>query len=217
LPVEAADEWGQANPQTSAGYEADVARYGLFWSLGARLLQALPEKPKRNEAEAAAAGALLEASRASRELFLSAHAEPIYEELTEGRTLFRRLDDLVYAAAEFAPGLTPTRQEVAAEAARRQDDKDGVEIDQGIFLAHVLAHPRSGEHLCRAPKAPNGSTNSRQRGPSILARRALRERAKPSSSKSSIRVFSTRKTMRPCARPRSRSTSRSSIDRARSP
>jgi thioesterase DpgC len=161
LPVEAADEWGQANPQTSAGYEADVARYGLFWSLGARLLQALPEKPKRNEAEAAAAGALLEASRASRELFLSAHAEPIYEELTEGRTLFRRLDDLVYAAAEFAPGLTPTRPEVAAEAARRQDDKDGVEIDQGIFLAHVLAHPRSGEHLCHAMLLPRPESAER--------------------------------------------------------
>ncbi len=60
-----------------------------------------------------------------------------------------------YAAAEIVPDLTPTRAEVAAEAALPQRDKeDGVEIDQGIFLAHMLARPRSGEHLCHAMLLP---------------------------------------------------------------
>ena len=114
----------------------------------------LPPKPRRNEAEQAAADALLSDARASRESFLAAHVEEIYDRLTERGSIFRRLDDLVYAAAELVPGLVPTREEVGAEAAHPQGDKDGVEIDQGLFLAHVLARPRIGEHLCHAMLLP---------------------------------------------------------------
>ena len=69
-------------------------------------------------------------------------------------SVFRRLDDLVYAASKLVPGLVPTREEVDAEAAHPQRDKDGVEIDQGLFLAHVLGRPQSGEHLCHAMLLP---------------------------------------------------------------
>ena len=114
----------------------------------------LPPKPRRNEAEQAAADALLSDARASRESFLAAHVEQVYDRLTERGSTFRRLDDLVYAAAKLVPGLVPTREEVDAEAAHPQRDKDGVEIDQGLFLAHVLARPRIGEHLCHAMLLP---------------------------------------------------------------
>jgi thioesterase DpgC len=43
---------------------------------------------------------------------------------------------------------------VAAERALLQKDKDGVEIDQGLFLAAVLAHPRAGAHLVHAMLRP---------------------------------------------------------------
>ncbi|WP_158818387.1 enoyl-CoA hydratase-related protein [Methylocapsa sp. S129] len=154
LPEEATREWAQAIPSATADYKGDLENYCGFWHVAARLFEALPAKPKRNEAERAAAAGLLLAARASRELFLGAHAERLYDELTERCSVFHRLDDLVYAAAEIAPGLTPTRREVAAEAALPQRDKDGVEIDQGLFLAHVLARPRSGEHLCHAMLLP---------------------------------------------------------------
>jgi thioesterase DpgC len=74
--------------------------------------------------------------------------------------MFRRLDDLVYAAAELVPGLVPTRKEVDVEAAHRQGEKDGVEIDQGLFLAHVLARPRIGEHLCHAMLLPRPESHA---------------------------------------------------------
>ena len=35
-----------------------------------------------------------------------------------------------------------------------QSEKDGVEIDQGIFLAQVLAVPDAGMHLCQAMLLP---------------------------------------------------------------
>ena len=50
--------------------------------------------------------------------------------------------------------MVPTQKEVRAEAAHRQGDKDGVEIDQGLFFAHALSRPRIGEHLCHAMLLP---------------------------------------------------------------
>ena len=35
-----------------------------------------------------------------------------------------------------------------------QSEKDGVEVDQGIFLSHVLAVPDTGMHLCHAMLRP---------------------------------------------------------------
>ena len=113
----------------------------------------------------------MSAARASRESFLGLHVEQIYDLLTERGSTFRRLDDLVYAAAALVPGLVPTREEVGAEAAHRQGDKDGVEIDQGLFLAHVLARPRIGEHLCHAMLLPR--PESAALGAEFAARGAL--------------------------------------------
>ena len=56
LPEQAAEEWSRAVPTKPATIESDTQRYGSFWSQSARLLQTLPRKPQRNEAERAAAG-----------------------------------------------------------------------------------------------------------------------------------------------------------------
>ncbi|HLX97485.1 MAG TPA: hypothetical protein VKR62_02220, partial [Roseiarcus sp.] len=150
LAEQEAQQWSAALPAGTGAYEQDARDHGAFWRRSAALLQALPPKPRRNEAEQGAAAALLSAGRAARESFLAAHVDEVYDLLTERRSVFRRLDDLVYQAATLVPGLVPTREEVEAEAAHPQRDKDGVEIDQGLFLAHVLARPRAGEHLCHA-------------------------------------------------------------------
>ncbi len=154
LPEQEAQEWSDAFPVTTGAYESDANRYGAFWRRSTTLLRALPPKPRRNEAEKAAAEALLSATRASRESFLAVHVEQVYGLLTERCSIFRRLDDLVYAAANLVSGLVPTREQVEAEAAHPQRDKDGVEIDQGLFLAQVLSRPRIGEHLCHAMLLP---------------------------------------------------------------
>jgi thioesterase DpgC len=125
-----------------------------YWRRCRETLGRLPPKPKRSPAEAEAAQYILTTARASRERFLAKHTDALYDELTHWRSQFVRLEDLVYAAADAVPGLTPTRAEVAAEAELLQRDKDGVEIDQGIFLAHVLASETAGRHLCHAMLLP---------------------------------------------------------------
>ena len=92
--------------------------------------------------------------RLDREARLRGDVESIYEELTDGLTRHLRLAELVYAAADRHPGLVPTRAEIDAERRLPQKEKKGLEIDQGIFLAQVLAHPRCGPHLVHAMSQP---------------------------------------------------------------
>ena len=75
---------------------------------------------------------------------LSDNVESIYDELTDGCTRALRISELVYAAAERYPDLLPSRAAIDAERELLQKDKQGLEIEQGFFFAHVLAHPRSG-------------------------------------------------------------------------
>ena len=146
--------WAAAAPRETADLAHDRHRYADFWKKCTTLIEHLPFKPKRNQAEADAAHFILTAGREQRERFLAAHAEALYNELTANRSHFVRLEDLVIAAAAAVPGLTPTPAQIAAEAEHLQRDKDGVEIDQGIFLAHVLASEPAGRHLCHAMLLP---------------------------------------------------------------
>jgi thioesterase DpgC len=150
--------WLTAIPRERGDYDGDRRRYSQFWKLGDDLVRRLPAKPKRSEAEAAAAQLIFAAAREQRERFLRVHADTLYNELTRNRTRFIRLEDLVFAAAEMTSGLTPTPAQVAAEAQLLQSEKDGVEIDQGIFLAHVLASEAAGRHLCHAMLLPRPET-----------------------------------------------------------
>jgi thioesterase DpgC len=152
IASDAAAEWLASEQTRTADLATDRNRHATFWQRSAALVAALPAKPKRNEAEVAAAALILGRAREGRERFLAVHAEAVYDEITAREML--RIDDVVFAAAAAVPGLTPSPEEVAAEAALNQGDKDGVEIDQGIFLAHVLASPRTGAHLCHAMLLP---------------------------------------------------------------
>jgi thioesterase DpgC len=154
LDAKAVADWLAAAPRAASDFAPDRSRYSDLWKKSDDLLARLPRKPKRNRAQAEAAHVILDAARAGRERFLAAHARALYEELTRRRSRFVRLEDLVFAAADAVPGLTPTPAQVAAEAKLPQRDKDGVEIDQGIFLAHVLADETAGRHLCHAMLLP---------------------------------------------------------------
>ncbi|HEX3759314.1 MAG TPA: enoyl-CoA hydratase/isomerase family protein [Kofleriaceae bacterium] len=85
----------------------------------------------------------------------------LYDELTEGRTRFVRIDELCRRGAELRPDLLPSVAELAEEAARMQRDKRGVERKQGAFLAEVLEDPAAGAHLCHAMLLPNPATAAR--------------------------------------------------------
>jgi thioesterase DpgC len=159
LPAETISEWLAAEPAAPGQFGDDRLRYSIFWSLGAKLLADLPKKPQRSPREASAATALHQRSRASRDAFLRAHVEDVYATLTHDFSRFVRVEELVLATAEFFPGLAPMRVQLEAEVGTIQSDKEGWEIDQGILLAHILGHERSGIHLCHAMLLPRSESH----------------------------------------------------------
>ncbi|MBV9522778.1 MAG: enoyl-CoA hydratase/isomerase family protein [Alphaproteobacteria bacterium] len=121
----------------------------------------LPSKPARDAAALAASALIIEIDRAARAAFLAAHATTLYRKLTRDLRRFLRVEPLVRAAAELVPGLLPSEADLARESALALKDKDGIEIDQGLFLSRVLACPESGRHLCHAMLLPRPESQER--------------------------------------------------------
>jgi thioesterase DpgC len=146
--------WLAEAPRASGNYAADAVAFQRFWHKGGELLRRLPAKPARNEAEIQAAETILRAGREARERFLGAHAGALYRALTDDLTRFLRVEELVASAAVVVPGLVPAAAALRRETGLPQRDKDGAEIDQGLFLAAMLADPAAGAHLCHAMLLP---------------------------------------------------------------
>jgi thioesterase DpgC len=151
----------EAAPRDTSDFAGDCARYSRFWRSSVARLARLPAKPSRNAEQAEAAEQIKREARTARSRFLAAHAEAVYDRLTQKRSRFIRVEQLVYDAASLVPGLAPTRAQVAAESVLLQRDKEGLEIDQGIFVSAVLANPRAGRHLCHAMLLPHAGTVER--------------------------------------------------------
>jgi thioesterase DpgC len=80
--------------------------------------------------------------------------ENLYREITDGFRRFVRVEDLVLEAAERAPHLLPSADELAEERSRRLAEKKGVELRQGEMLSRLAAIPEIGRHMCHAMLLP---------------------------------------------------------------
>jgi (3,5-dihydroxyphenyl)acetyl-CoA 1,2-dioxygenase len=149
----AADRMASA-PILSGDYDRDVSAFSAFWLRGLSYLDGLPGRAKRSETEQAEAVALLAEGRRARRSFLGAHVGRVYRDLTDGLRAFRRIEELAVLAGEKIPGLCPTSPRLAKEATLVQAEKDGHEIDQGLFFNYVLGDEACGRHLCHAMLLP---------------------------------------------------------------
>ena len=91
---------------------------------------------------------------AARATFLRHNIASIYARLTDDGRRFVRAEQLVREAAEVWPGLVPSPNLLAEEADRPLKAKLGLEIDQALLLAQILADPACGAHLCHAMLLP---------------------------------------------------------------
>ncbi|MGA8967731.1 MAG: hypothetical protein WB499_00785, partial [Pseudolabrys sp.] len=171
LPIKSAVAWQKMGFRVSGNFKRDSAAGTKYWRGGANLLAKLPNKSKRTAEQKSAAELILRDCRRAREDFLQRHAQTVYDKLTKNLAKFVRVDDLVYDAAKLVPGLTPTHKEVNAESPMMQSEKDGVEVDQGIFLSQVLAVPDAGMHLCKSMLLPK--PEAIERGAEFVKRGAI--------------------------------------------
>jgi thioesterase DpgC len=145
-----ATAWCVAHPELRDDFGFDSAASTRFWDLSQRLRAKLPARTARDPEGAAASSLLHRTERNLRERFLDSHVEELYGKLTARGSKFLRVDELMPEAAKLVSGLTPGAEVMAAERTRPLKEKEGLEIDHGILLSHVLAHPEAGRHLCHA-------------------------------------------------------------------
>jgi thioesterase DpgC len=161
LPAETVTSWLKARPKVGRNFDRNAIAFSRFWRMSAELRAKLPTKPARNRAQAAAIGVIFQAERQARERFLGAHVEAVYRTLTNDCRRFVRADKLVADAAALLPGLVPDAEALAQESRRPLKEKDGLEVDQGIFFSHVLGHTSVSRHLCHAMLLPGPETLDR--------------------------------------------------------
>jgi thioesterase DpgC len=159
--LETATSWLQASPEIESNFDRDSAAFARFWRISAELREKLSAKPSRNKAQAAACDIIYKAERDAREQFLGCHVETIYRKLTNDCHSFARADKLLGDAAVFLPGLVPDADLLAQERSRALKDKESFEVDQGIFLSHVLGHRGVARHFCHAMLLPRPETVER--------------------------------------------------------
>jgi (3,5-dihydroxyphenyl)acetyl-CoA 1,2-dioxygenase len=90
----------------------------------------------------------------TKKIFLKTYASNIYNEITNNKNKFVKIDELVSSANVIVPCLTPTKEDLIIENKKFLKDKDGLETDQGIFLSSVLSNQSEGNHLCHAMLLP---------------------------------------------------------------
>ncbi|GMR24603.1 MAG: hypothetical protein BMS9Abin37_3172 [Acidobacteriota bacterium] len=141
--------------------DADAAAARSIFEKGWQLLDHLPARSQRSAAEREKGRDVVDAMSDLCWRFCRTHRSELYDRLTEQRSRAVRVDELVWRAAELWPGLVPTRDDVAAEAERMQADKDGREIQQGLFVSQMLSDPDIGAHLISSMLAPTKAATNR--------------------------------------------------------
>ncbi|VWX61816.1 (3,5-dihydroxyphenyl)acetyl-CoA 1,2-dioxygenase [Burkholderiales bacterium 8X] len=146
----------------SAGaLDDDVRPVRIACNLARALLARMPLRSQRNPAQKRAGETLVHlCAGAARDLFRR-HATALYAELTEHGRRSLRVDDLLWAGAARLPGILPSAAELAEEAVRMQQDKDGLEIAQGLFVSQVMSDRACGLHLVRSMLRPMPASRER--------------------------------------------------------
>ncbi|MFG2868297.1 (3,5-dihydroxyphenyl)acetyl-CoA 1,2-dioxygenase DpgC [Streptomyces sp. NPDC048338] len=153
-------QWRTPAPVFGGSLLGDANALMTCTAAAEKLLAELPAKPDRSPDEQQLAAELFRDQRRVRGAFLRLHAERVYEVLTGELREQRSLSELVFAAADAFPGLTPTEAQMAAERECAQADKEGREIDQGIFFREILRSPVAGPHLLQAMLRPSQRARS---------------------------------------------------------
>lgn len=148
-------------PADPARLTADADAMRRLVEGGWALLDKLPLRSKRNEAEKRAAESMVRAIADLTWRFARTHRESIYRGLTDDFRRVLRVDDLMWRAAEMWPGLVPTRAQVDEESQRTQIDKDGREIAQGVLVSQLMNDRRIGTHMLMSMLRPTDEARAR--------------------------------------------------------
>ena len=141
-------------PLISKNYSKDKKKFSAFWKTCNSELKTLVTNKKQKSFKNNISK-INKISTISKKIFLSTYANDIYNKLTNNKSKFLRVEDLVYEANKLVPFLTPSVEEIKIENKRTLSDKLGIELDQGVFLSAILSDSTNGCHLCEAMLRPS--------------------------------------------------------------
>jgi len=118
------------------------------------MIASLPLKSEREPSQKLAGQTLIHLYSALSWSYFRRHAKHIYSTLTDQGRKSIRVDTLLWLAAEMLPGILPTKEQIEVECTRMLKDKDGIEINQGLFVSQVFCDPVCGHHLNRSMLRP---------------------------------------------------------------
>jgi thioesterase DpgC len=145
----------KAEPTFGASLSSDADAAGAYLADAEAALQSLRPSVERKGELQLEAQAIKEGARAVKERFFRRHAVAIYDEVTGHGARTLRVSELLAAASSRYPALLPTPELIKRERAlMKQIAKEGYEVDQGLFIAQVLADERCGMHLIHAMLKP---------------------------------------------------------------
>jgi len=121
---------------------------------GWQLLARLPLKSERDTNQKDVAHVITQLMADASWRFFRHHAHALYRDLTDNGRKPLRADELAWKAAARLPGVLPSEEELREESERLQKDKDGLEINQGLFFSHLFTDRAIGSHLLRAMLRP---------------------------------------------------------------
>lgn len=153
-----ADRWSALQREADGSGNPRAGTQLALLSLVEGIIETLPVREARSDAEQRVITDLRRAARRVRRAFLRHHAAAVYAELTAGTARGMRLTPLTETAAARFPGLIPTTEQLAADARRTLREKEGVETDLALFLSHLLADSVAGSHLLEVMRTPHPGT-----------------------------------------------------------
>src|SRR6187402_807063 len=127
--------------------QSDLERLTGYVSSYNKDLDGLGPKRARRDSAAAIADKIHRTLRTARHQFMTHHAEWVYSTLATRQSPYRNILDFALEAGVQFPGLVPTSEQYGRERILKQEDKEGHEIDQGIFFHHLLGNRATGPRL----------------------------------------------------------------------
>lgn len=152
-------DWLEMSPALCNDPEEDARILARHVKRGKDLLSRLPPKSQRSNEDLIYAAAIHSGSRRLRKHFMGLHADWLYKVLTSDCMAYRTLKELAFGAAERCPGLVPTSEEISKERQCLQADKEGLEIDQGLFFSALLSSLDIGLHLVEGARTPTARSH----------------------------------------------------------
>ncbi len=143
------------SPNSAPDYfQKDAHQARKIYEAGESLIASWPVKHRRDVLQARAADRVKSLLRKTRNVFAHVYTDFIFDRITVGYSRSIRPEELVYQAAEIAPGLCPTRKEVEVDARLALSQKEGVEIAQADFLSAVFSRRDAGLYLIHSALRP---------------------------------------------------------------